>query len=285
MILPMLIFVLLFSGMKDLSSEESDAKAVIRQFTKMKDSLTTLRHDRIYGLLGLCPRSLSIPIRYTDPAEHVYEDAAFRITAWSRSLEILQHAGLTVDTPKHRMPLELVQHVLTIGFGETYSDFRESSAVRSLKLPSWVPRWGWVESAWRSSNSRNLDKFDAALGLPWMAERSDGGALVVSAVLREPVTILFTDERLDMYLSLVYEPQPELAALSTVRKRRSAYSEIGVSKDPREQSLCFWRTLTFDSFDAATLSREVELGTFSTESPIEARWSPEGIQHAVAADA
>jgi hypothetical protein len=63
-ILPMLIFVVLFSGMKDLSSEESDAKAVIRQFTKMKDSLTTLRHDRIYGLLGLCPRSLGIPIRY-----------------------------------------------------------------------------------------------------------------------------------------------------------------------------------------------------------------------------
>jgi hypothetical protein len=121
-----------------------------------------------------------------------------------------------------------------------------------------------------------------------MAERSDGGALVVNAVLLEPVTILFTDERLDMYLSLIYGPQPELAALSTDRKWRSAYSEIAVSKDPGEQSLCFWRTLTFDSFfDAATLSREVELGTFSTGSPMEAtrRWSPEDIEHAMAADA
>ena len=193
-----------------------------------------------------------------------------------------------MDTPKHRMPLELFQQVLTYGLAETYSNFREGVAVLSLELPSWVPRWGWDDSAWSAANTRNLDKFNAAAGVPWMAERSDDGALVVNAVLLDSATILFADERLDMYLSLVYGPKPELVALNTVRKWRSAYSDVSALKDPNEQSLGFWRTLTFDSFfDGATASREATLGNFSTESPMEAtrRWNPGDIQHAVAADA
>ncbi|KAK0117539.1 hypothetical protein ONS95_011878 [Cadophora gregata] len=71
---------------------------------------STVPHDRIYALLGLLPNTLDITPRYEHSIEHVFEEAAFKISKLAGNLELLQITAL-VDN-------------------------------RKLKLPSWVPEFG-----------------------------------------------------------------------------------------------------------------------------------------------
>lgn len=75
----------------------------------VRDSKVSVRHDRIYGLLGLIPVRLSIQPDYERSLELVFTEFTLRVIWHERSLDILAIGGLR--------------------------------KARDLALPSWVPSY------------------------------------------------------------------------------------------------------------------------------------------------
>jgi hypothetical protein len=111
----------LFAGIWGLTDSEISKRfhiflCVVRNFGASDD------RDRIYGILGLAPTSLTAWIKpdYSKSLSQVYADATFELMRASRSLAIL-------------------------------GQVEELASPESI-MPSWVPDWTWAPE-WRSKSS------------------------------------------------------------------------------------------------------------------------------------
>ncbi|KXT10789.1 hypothetical protein AC579_2974 [Pseudocercospora musae] len=107
----MMQLALKFSApMTTKTSERPHMKLIPDILAAVRDSKVSVRHDRIYGLLGLLPIQLAIEPDYGRSLEHVFAEFTLRVIWHERSLDVLALGGLH-------------------GPGD-------------LVLPSWVPSYG-----------------------------------------------------------------------------------------------------------------------------------------------
>ncbi|KAF7193785.1 Heterokaryon incompatibility protein 6, OR allele [Pseudocercospora fuligena] len=92
------------------TSERPHMKLIPDILAAVRDSKVSVRHDRIYGLLGLLPVQLAIEPDYGRRLEHVFTEFTLRVIWHERSLDVLALGGL-------HGPSDLI-------------------------LPSWVPSYG-----------------------------------------------------------------------------------------------------------------------------------------------
>jgi hypothetical protein len=222
-ITPAVPILAVFSKVRNLCDERSDPREVIRQLGRLTTMDVTLTHDRLYGILGLCPASLDIQPQYRTPIETVFEEGAMRLITWSQSLELLRHAGIPRRT-----------------------DWLEGWTNPSIQVPSWVPLWNIDFESWNNTSGQHLERFAAAKGSPCLTQQPKRGQLVVRGLVIDAIKSILKDTFLVLYQEIAFGSLPLIEASRILQRWRQSYRELVPTLDEAEQSMRFWRSLVFD---------------------------------------
>lgn len=252
-------FISVFLRTSDLSTDEGAPKRVNEHLAIISSMQATLPRDRIYGLLGLLPRTLvfAIGIDYTTPAHLVYEEAATEIMAWSSSLDLL---GLIDTSPKpasstttwsslHHLPHWLRQWLPNTFHPAPTPEIAEANLV----LPSWVPKWNSPTSLHNPSFWNK--SFHAASAIPPVIRHPSRGTLIVRALVIDRLfAVSLTCPAVSYAEQVAGVPRQEV--IDVLHQWRNLFAIMNPHVPEEQQILPFWRTLTMDRiFQSDLLSR------------------------------
>ena len=258
-------FISVFLRTSDLSSDEGDPKRVNEHLAIISSMQATLSRDRIYGLLGLLPRTLvfAIGIDYDTPSHLVYEEAAAQIMSWSSSLDLLglldtsqKHVDSKQDWPQiDQLSSWLSQWLKHFLASESAQERSKSnpSPETDLILPSWVPKWNHSNSLHNPSFWNK--SFRAAGDETCLVQHAGTGRLTVRAhIIDQVFAISRTCPQVSYSEQVAGVPRQEV--IDVLQQWRNLYAIMNPHVSEEQQILPFWRTLTMDRiFQADLLSR------------------------------
>ena len=175
-------FISVFRRASDLSLGEVEPRAVLEHLALISNMRATVPRDRIYGLLGLLPRSLgfSILVDYTSRPRSVYEYSAAEIMERSSSLDLLglMEVTRTEDAVQNSSLIEALLPIWARRFisppviiDDQYSEEEKTA------LPSWVQKWSSPSTLFNPFFW--LTTYEAAKDVPCLVKHVPLGKLVV----------------------------------------------------------------------------------------------------------
>lgn len=157
------------------TSERPHMQLIPDILAAVRDSKVSVRHDRIYGLLGLIPVRLAIEPDYGRRLEHVFTEFTLRVIWHERSLDVLALGGLHGASD-----LMLPTWVPSYGNPAPYL-FRGTSGFDASKALASRPQLGFPEEVAHYVGSNTLSIWAHELGTI---------SFVISAVPEELPTML-----------------------------------------------------------------------------------------------
>lgn len=114
--------------------DSSELESIPDLLAALRGSHVTVKHDRIYGMLGLLPPQLDIHPDYSMPLEAVYQDFTLRVMQFEQSLDVLGLAGIHGTRTANRPSwVPLYEESAPFLFRAT-SGFDASKALKSRSL-------------------------------------------------------------------------------------------------------------------------------------------------------
>jgi hypothetical protein len=252
-------FISVFRRASDLSMEDINPRLVLEHLALISTMHVTVPRDRIYGLLGLLPRSLvfDIQIDYASRPDSVYEISAAQIMSWSGSLDLL--GLMELSSPEQHDEWQLLQIPSQVKrwirrlMAPKDAPTDPYQVEGNLSLPSWVPRWNQSSTLYNPSFWVTMS--EAAGSVPCLAAHHGPGQLRVRAFIVDSLFAIGPQCPAVSYREQV-SGAPRTDVIEAIQQWRNLHAIMSASANEEAQLVPFWRTLTMDRiFDDDLLSR------------------------------